>query len=143
VLAGCGPAGREDAAGGAFRPIDPKAAVFWDRQTNETAALLDTLIAEFNAEHAGLPLRVEHTGNYGEIYQKTVAGLRAGVLPALSVAYESMVVEYADRGAAVDLRPLFEDPETGFDADARADFVPAILESSYYPEFDGAMLSFP
>jgi len=128
---------------GPFEPIDDSAAVFWDRQTNETAALLDGLIAEFNAEHEGLPLRVEHTGGYGDIYQKTVASIEAGTLPAMSVAYESMVVDYADRGAVVDLRPFFDDSLRGFSAERRDDFLPSILEACYYPEFGGAMLSFP
>lgn len=144
ALSSCG--GPEDSAQetrGRFEPIEDSAAVFWDRQTNETAALLDELIAEFNASHGGLPLRVEHTGGYGDIYQKAIASIQAGTLPAMSVAYESMVVEYADRGAVVDLRPFFDDSLRGFAAEQREDFLPSIVEACYYPEYGGAMLSFP
>lgn len=144
ALCSCGgPGDSAQESGGRFAPIEKSAAIFWDRQTNETAALLDEIIADFNDEHDGLPLRVEHTGGYGDIYQKAIASIQAGTLPAMSVAYESMVVEYADRGAVVDLRPFFDDSLRGFAAEQRDDFLPSIVDACYYPEYSGAMLSFP
>jgi len=38
-------------------------AVFWDRQTTETGALIRTLVDEFNAKRPhGLSIKIEHTG---------------------------------------------------------------------------------
>ena len=135
ALMACGPR--------TFTAQDSRAAVFWDRQTNETAALLDGLIDEYNATAASLPIRVEHTGNYGDIYQKTIGGIRAGQLPAMAVAYESMVADYASFEAAADLRPLLDDPELGLTQQERDDFFPVIWEACFYPEHENRMLSFP
>ena len=42
-----------------FSPIDPQKAVFWDRQTSDTAELLRNIADEFNANNTGLPIYIE------------------------------------------------------------------------------------
>lgn len=126
-----------------FRPIDPDATVFWDRQTAETAALLETIAAEFNAAHPGPPIRIEYTGGYSEIDRKVSASIRARSLPALSVGYPGMTLQYIRAGAALPLDPLIEDPDTGFSPEEWADFLPAALDTNRYPSHGGAMYSFP
>ncbi|HNY85561.1 MAG TPA: hypothetical protein PKN23_03615, partial [Candidatus Hydrogenedentes bacterium] len=104
VLCACSPGG--GGAGGGFRPVDAGRAVLWDRQINESAALLRDLAGEFNAGRAGLPVEVQHAGSYADIFRKVSASIQAGVLPAMAVSYESMTTEYAAAGAAVALDPL-------------------------------------
>ena len=102
LAGGCG--GQRGGVPGQFKPIDPTAAVFWDRQTTESAELLRTLANEFNASRPGrLPIKVEHSGGYKEIFQKVSASIRAGALPGMAVAYQSMTAEYAQTGAVVAL----------------------------------------
>ncbi|MBI5091253.1 MAG: hypothetical protein HZB26_02285 [Candidatus Hydrogenedentes bacterium] len=50
---------RQPAAGAAvkFEPIDASAAVFWDRQTNETAKLIEEIIGDFNKPRTGLQIK--------------------------------------------------------------------------------------
>ncbi|MFP4500335.1 MAG: extracellular solute-binding protein [Candidatus Hydrogenedentota bacterium] len=136
ALTGCG--GREG-----FRPVDPEAAVFWDRQTSETAALLERIAAAFNAQHDGPPIRIEHTGGYSEIDRKVLASLRAGVLPALSVGYPGMTLQYIASGAVPPLDPLIGDPAVGLDEETLADYVPAALETNRYPQHGNRFFSFP
>ena len=126
-----------------YRPIDPDVADFWDRQTTENADLLNAIADEFNANRDGLPLKVIQAGNYGDIYTKTVASIKARALPTLAVAYGNMTVEYADEGAVTDLDTFVSDPEIGIAQDDLDDFFPAIMEQNRYPEHDGALLSFP
>jgi len=127
----------------AFRPIDSERAVFWDRQTTETAALLSEITREFNASAPPLPIKIETTGNYGEIYQKTMGSIQAGQLPAMAVSYESMTAQYAESGAVLPLDEHINNPAGGLPEGDLDDFYPAVLESNRYAAFDGSMLSFP
>ena len=56
VLSGCGNKQEVQITGSGFRPINEDAAVFWDRQTTESAELLRTMAEEFNQQWQGLHL---------------------------------------------------------------------------------------
>lgn len=141
AAAGCGsPAVRPE---GGFAPIDARRAVFWDRQTTESAALLREIAAEFNAAHEGPPVVVERAGGYSEIFRKVSASIRAGKLPAMAVSYESMTAEYVLAGAAAPLDDLIGDSETGMAAGDLEDFFPEVIASNRFGQFDGRMYSFP
>jgi ABC-type glycerol-3-phosphate transport system substrate-binding protein len=127
-----------------FKPVNASAAVFWDRQTTETAELLRTLADEFNAGRSGaLPIKVEHIGGYKEIFQKVSASIQAGALPSMAVAYQSMTAEYVQAGAVVDLEPFIQDPQTGLSKEDLDDFFPVVMETNRYPDLGGKMYSFP
>ena len=123
--------------------MDPGVADFWDRQTTENAQLLQEIVAEFNATYPGLPIKVVQSGNYADIYMKTVAAIKAGTLPSMAVAYGNMTVEYAKLGAVADLGEFLNDPDTGLSTEELDDFFPAVLEQNRYPELGGRILSFP
>ena len=131
-------------AADAFKPIDPSAAVFWDRQTTESAELLRSLAAEFNAGRPNaLPIKVEHIGGYSDIFRKVSASIRARALPSMAVAYESMTAEYAQAGAVIPLDDFVKDPQIGLKKEDLDDFFPVALETNRYPDFAGKMYSFP
>ena len=147
-LAACGGRGTRTDTGaapvGRFKPIDPAAAVFWDRQTTESAELLRKIAEEFNADRGGrLPIKVEHTGGYNDIFRKVSASIQAGALPSMAVGYQSMTAEYAQAGAVIALDDLVKDPDAGLGKDDLDDFFPAILESNTYPDLGGKLYSFP
>jgi multiple sugar transport system substrate-binding protein/sn-glycerol 3-phosphate transport system substrate-binding protein len=141
ALGGCG--GSAPAPGAGFAPIDATQAVFWDRQTTETAALLRSLVAEFNAGREGIPVAVERAGGYSEIFRKVSASIQARRLPAMAVSYESMTAEYAASGAVAPLDALVQDPATGFSPAELEDFFPAVLASNRFEQFGGQLYSFP
>lgn len=126
-----------------FEPINPDAAVLWDRQTTETAELLRAIADEFNQRASGLPVKIERGGSYTDIYRKTMASLQAGKLPAMAVSYESMTAEYIAAGAAAPLDDFLDDPELGFGPEERQDFFPVMLETNRFAEAHGKMYSFP
>jgi multiple sugar transport system substrate-binding protein len=146
TTAGCGrPGGNGDSAGGAsrFSPINPDAIVFWDRQTQESAALLKNIVAEFNQSHPGPPIAVEKAGNYGDIFRKVAASIQARKLPGLAVSYPSMTIEYLQAGAVACIDPFLDDPEIGLTPEERADFYPGVIENSTFSGQEGRMYSFP
>jgi len=145
ALGTCGPRPENPTgtAAGNFRPIAPDAADLWDRQTTENADVLEAIVGEFNANHKGLPAKIVQSGNYGDIYRKTTAAIKAGTLPAMAVAYGNMTVEYAQSGAVADLGEFIRDPNRGLSDADLADFFPAVLEQNRYPAFGGAILSWP
>jgi len=140
ALPGCSSPGPAD---GAFRPLNPEKAVFWDRQTTETAALMARIVADFNQTHGGPPVAIETTGNYGEIYRKVMASIQARQLPAMAVTYESMTAQYAASGAVAPLDGLVADPERGLPPEDLEDLFPSVLGSNYYADYAGQLLSFP
>ena len=126
-----------------FKPLDADAAVFWSRQTTEAGEFLRELTDRFNAATEGLNIRVVHAGGYDDIFRRTSASIQAGVLPALSVAYESMTVEYVAAGAAASLEPWINHPDLGLTEAEQADFIPAVLETNRYPQYGDQLYSFP
>lgn len=142
LLCGCGctPSGSRD---GTFQPLNPEFAVFWDRQTTESAELLRDLVEAFNRDWKGMPVKVERSGSYTDIFRKVTAGINAGVLPAMAVSYESMTIEYIPLGAVRKLDDLITGPETGLSQEALDDFFPAVLEQNRFPEHGNSFYSFP
>ncbi len=126
-----------------FKPIDPKSAVCWDRNTLETAKLLDSIATEYNATQPPVPITLEYLGNYGDIFRKVSLSIQARELPATAVGYEPMTSEYIVAGAALPLDEYLADPSSGLSADELADFYPSVLETNKFPQFENKMYSFP
>lgn len=141
AAAGCGrPAGPP----AAYSPVNPGAAVFWDRQVTETAGALTAIIEEFNAARPGqLPIKLEYTGGYTEIYRKVSASIQARELPAMAVAYPSMTAEYIAANAVIALDPLVEDSVAGLSPEDRQDFFPGIIEDNRFAAAGNKLYSFP
>jgi multiple sugar transport system substrate-binding protein len=140
---GAAPNGGESTGVKSFEPIDESAAVFWVRTTAEINDRFEAIVEDFNNQYEGVPVRAEFAGGYGDIYKKTLAGIHAGTLPAMAVAYESMTAEYVQAGAVEPLGEFLRHPELGFDLASFEDIFPAMIETNKYPQFDGRMYSFP
>jgi len=142
MIAGCGrtPSKTGDEA---FQPLNPDAAVFWDRQTTESAELLRSLVETFNRGWRGMPVKVERAGSYADIFRKVTGGINAGVLPAMAVSYESMTCEYIPLGAVRILDDLIANPEAGLSETELNDFFPNVLETNRFPEHGNRFYSFP
>lgn len=130
-------------AQGAFKPLQDDTAVFWDRQTSDSADVLAEIVSDYNQSHQGIPVQAVSTGNYGDIYKKVMASTRAGVLPAMAVAYENMVAEYMRQGTVAPLDDYIADAETGLSEEELNDFFPAMLDTNRFQQFEGQTLSFP
>lgn len=144
----CSPALAPDSNGDSpatrhFAPISTDVAEFWDRQTTVTADLLAEIADDFNRTYAGIPVKPVSSGGYGDIYKKVIASTRAGVLPAMAVAYENMTAEYMKAGAIMPLDSFIHDPEIGLSQAELDDYFPAMLATNTFAQFDDQTLSFP
>lgn len=142
-FAGCGASGPGTSGEKHYAPLDKGHAVFWDRQTTESAQLLQDIAAEFNSQWEGIPVKVERSGNYTDIFRKVSASIRAGVLPAMAVSYESMTNEYIAAGAAVNLDSLLHDETLGFSDESIDDFIPGLLDMNRFADHDNGLYAFP
>ena len=146
LLVGCGGApGGAPGARPQFKPINASAAVFWDRQTTETAELLRHLAAEYNANRPEglLPIKVEYIGGYSDIFRKVSASIQARALPSMAVGYQSMTTEYIQAGAVILVDDLVHDPEVGLSQEELDDFFPVVIETNRYVDYGNRMYSFP
>ena len=141
LAAGC--RAQQDGVALKFEPIDPAAAVFWDRQTTETGELIRDLAGEFNSKREGLKIKVEHSGGYSDIFRKVTVGIQARALPSMAVAYQSMTAEYVEAGAVLALDDLVKDPAAGLSQEELDDFFQVVIETNKYPKFGNRMYSFP
>jgi ABC-type glycerol-3-phosphate transport system substrate-binding protein len=118
---------------------------FWHTKTGSQQELLDLIVAEFNAtnEYNILvnPMSIE--GSYDQIFKETVAGLAVGEVPDLVVAYPSMVAEYMEAGAPLDLTPYVDDETYGLTEAEFNDIYPVYIEDNTYPAYEDKILSWP
>jgi multiple sugar transport system substrate-binding protein len=118
---------------------------FWHTKTGSQEELLNVIVADFNANNEYNikvnPQSIE--GSYDAIFKETVAGLAVGEVPDLVVAYPSMVAEYMEAGAPLDLTPYLNDKKYGLTEEELNDIFPVYIEDNTYPVHDNQMLSFP
>jgi len=118
---------------------------FWHTKTSSQEELLNEIIADFNATNE-YNIKVNPTsieGSYDQIFKETVAGLAVGEVPDLVVAYPSMVSEYMEAGAPLDLTRYIDDKAYGLTAEEKNDIFPVYIEDNAYPAYEDKMLSFP
>ena len=118
---------------------------FWHTKTGSQDELLNEIVADFNASNEYNikvnPQSIE--GSYDQIFKETVAGLAVGEVPDLVVAYPSMVAEYMEAGAPLDLKPYVDDKTYGLTEEEFNDIFPVYIEDNTYPAYDNQMLSWP
>jgi ABC-type glycerol-3-phosphate transport system substrate-binding protein len=117
----------------------------WHTKTGSQEELLKEIVNDFNASNE-YNIKVNPTlieGSYDQIFKETVAGLAVGNVPDLVVAYPSMVAEYMEAGAPLDLSPYVKDSKYGLTDAEYNDIFPVYIEDNTYPVYDNKMLSFP
>jgi len=123
----------------------PVELTFWHTKTGSQEELLNEIVADFNASNpyniTVVPTSIE--GSYDAIFKETVASLAVGEVPDLVVAYPSMVAEYMEAGAPLDLGPYIYDREYGLTEEEFNDIFPVYIEDNTYPAYGNQMLSFP
>ena len=117
----------------------------WHTKTRSQEELLNEIVNDFNSSNE-YNIKVNPTsieGSYDQIFKETVAGLAVGEVPDLVVAYPSMVAEYMEAGAPLDLKPYMNDKTYGLTEEEQKDIFPVYIEDNTYPVYDNALLSFP
>lgn len=103
---------------------------FWHALGSDHQALLNELVAEFNAANPDVIVEAEYQGNYGALQQKLVAAVAAGAPPTLSLVYNNWSAAFLEGEALVPLEKFVSDPELGLSAEERADYIPAFVEAN-------------
>ncbi len=124
---------------------EPVELTLWHTKTRSKEELLNEIVADFNATNpyniTVVPSSIE--GSYDAIFKETVAGLAIGEVPDLVVAYPSMVAEYMEAGAPLDLKPYIFDKTYGLTKEEFDDIFPVYIEDNTYPAYGNQILSFP
>ncbi len=141
VLAACKPAPTYDTTlYGDLENLDPsgQTVIYWYQHSRSREEAIQAMIEDFNANNEwGITVQGEYAGNYGEIYNKVTAGIPAGEVPDLSVAYQNQAATYASQGALVELTPYIESEKWGFTQEELEDFFPFVEKGDYLPQFEG------
>ncbi len=119
---------------------------FWHRYEDDSSrgGTINQIIDEFNATNPyGITVVGSFEGNYGDIYDKMIAGLTTGEVPDLVIAYQNQAAAYQVADGLVSLDPYINHPEYGLTEEERADFFPAFLEADKLPQFGGEAFGFP
>jgi len=132
---------------GCGRKHDDRTIVsFWHTQSGPRKDLLEKVAENFNNSDASMgKYRVvpQYVGTYTQMYRKLGVNIRARKLPALAVAYESMVSRYNRANIVVDIEPYLNHPEYGLSAESQADIFPEFLRAGRFRQFNNQMLTFP
>jgi ABC-type glycerol-3-phosphate transport system substrate-binding protein len=144
LLAGClngsgsTPGGGSGGGGGGKNVLQ-----FWHTRRGDQEKTLKAICADFNRQNPGYEIQPIYQGNYDQLLQKVRAAIQGKSLPALSVGYESQVLEYMRNGALEPMETFVKDPKDGLSEGDLTDFEPQYLESNRYQQFGGKLLSFP
>ena len=121
----------------------PVEITFWHTQTAAREEKLKKIVADFEAKNPNIKVKLELQGSYNDLFKKNQAAITGGGLPDLSVAYENQVSEYQAADVVVPLDDYINSQKYGLSAEELNDFYPVYITSNQYPEYKGAMLSFP
>jgi ABC-type glycerol-3-phosphate transport system substrate-binding protein len=116
---------------------------FWHTRRGDQEKAIQAICTDFNRKNPGFEIQPLYQGSYDQLNQKVRAAIQGKSLPAISVAYESQVVEYMGNGALEPIETFVKDPKDGLSEADLADFEPQYLESNRYQQFGGKLLSFP
>lgn len=136
----------EPASEGPLAGVDPsgQTVVYWHQHSGDREAALGELVAEFNDGNPwGITVEASNQGGYGDIYQKMVAGIAAGELPNLVVAYQNQSATYQLDDALTDMDVFVNDAQWGYSDTEQADFFQGFFVQDVNPQFDGMRLGFP
>jgi multiple sugar transport system substrate-binding protein len=126
--------------------VDPsgQTLTFWHQYTDETQAILDEIINEFNATNKwGITVVPENKGSYGDIFLSLLPVLGTDTIPNMVAAYQYHAAAYYQAGGLVDITSLVESTKWGLTPQEKKDFFTRIFQQDIFSVFDGARLGFP
>lgn len=116
---------------------------FWHTQSGPKQKALHKIIDDFNKSQPTYRVVPQFIPGYDQIYRKMVVNIRANKMPALAVAYESMVARYHQVHVVVDLDEYLHHPDYGLSEESLADIFPQFMAANRFKHYDNKLLSFP
>ncbi len=110
---------------------------FWHGLSGKIEEELETLTNEFNKTHPNITVKLVNQGSYADLSQKVTTAAQSKKLPALTTAYPSEILQYAQQDLVVDLAPYIENSSIGLDKNS--------IYDAFYEEcnINGAQLALP
>ena len=118
----------------------PVKVTFWHASGGEHGAVLDALVAEFNASQSEVVVEASYQGGYGTLMQKLMAAVAAGGPPTMTGTYNNWTTQFIDGEAIVPLERFIKDPAVGYSEEELADFFPAFLQANTW---NGVLYTLP
>jgi multiple sugar transport system substrate-binding protein len=141
LIAGCGTGDKFDRRMyGDLEKLDPsgQAITYWHQHHGLREEALLAMIQDFNSRNEwSIAVTGEYVGNYSDIYNKIIAGIPAGDVPDISVAYQNQAAAYVTLGGVVELTPYIKSTRWGFTDAELADFFPFVERGDYLRQFKG------
>jgi ABC-type glycerol-3-phosphate transport system substrate-binding protein len=118
---------------------------FWHPQAPDDfrGQLLQEIIDDFQAQYPEITVEATYQGGYTDLYKKLVAAVAAGDPPDCAVSYPSMISDYLQADAVVDLDQYMQDPEIGLTDADMADIFPGYLAECRFPQYGNKYYAFP
>lgn len=138
--------GSVSAQGGRYDGVDPKGVklTYWHQYSKAQQDAMNALVDQFNKTNEyGITVTAVGQGSYDDIRKLMNAAIISGQMPNLVAGYQTDALSYFKDQAALDLRPLMNDPKFGFSKDELAQLNQGILNVDVFADQDGAMLAWP
>lgn len=117
---------------------------FWHVYGGRQGEALQAMLDDFNETNPwGITVIGENKENYTVLQESILVAISAGTPPHFAQAYQNEAAAYYEAEAIVPLEPYVESEKYGLREEELADYVPAFIAGDHYPEYAGAMLSFP
>jgi multiple sugar transport system substrate-binding protein len=120
-------------------PTEEIEIVFWHVYGESKGALLDDMIAEFEAMYPNVTVTAVSQGDYTSIRTNTLNAITAGITPNIVVGYPDHVAGYLKGNAVIPLDDFIKHETWGVDL---TDFIDSYLEENQQYA-GGYMYSFP
>jgi ABC-type glycerol-3-phosphate transport system substrate-binding protein len=123
--------------------------VFWEpfALDRRQGLLLGEMIRDFEEQNPDIQVEIVPKSGYGGIHGALLDQLQMPAedreLPDLSVAFPSMIAEYAQEGVVAPMDAYLNDPEMGLTEEDLADIFPGYLEGGRLPGYGRQTLAFP
>jgi sn-glycerol 3-phosphate transport system substrate-binding protein len=111
---------------------------FWHGLTPALGDPLEAMVDRFNASQDRYFVDAGFKGAYEEVFNLTVAAVRAGTAPDIVQMYEVGTGAFINSGVVIPVHQLMADTGVPFDPEI---YVPAV--KGYYSLPDGSMMAFP
>lgn len=135
VLAGCGSAGKEQAASGGSTP-QPAAATaessapvtidFWYALGGVRGKKIEEMVKQFNESHKDIVVKPAYQGSYSENHSKVLASVAAGNNPDVTMVEIASIASFADAKVLEDLTPYSQGDEKKYN--------PGLMKNSYWKD---------
>ncbi len=129
-----------------YEDVDPSGqeVVFWHVHSGANQEALNQIVADFNESNEyGITVVAEDQGSYPDLFQKMLPLIGTNGMPDLLLAYQNQAATYQLGDALVDMAPLIESEQWGYDEEEYEDFYEGFIQSDVFPTFDNAQLGWP